>query len=145
MRVEKEILFINPDIYEGEKSTSQIADIPVNYPIPTNTPNTQVGGVNNNLLDLEIEPINTPTPSTTTTTSTTTSSSPSTSTSPSPSSSTTTSPSSSTTTTPTSSTTPSTSGTTSAKSSKNMKYLLYGGGALVVIIAYKLLFSNKEN
>jgi len=123
----------NPNL--SNQGTSQIVNIPVDYPIPTNVPNIPVNVPNvpvnvpnipvnlgtNNLVDAEIQPIKTPTSSTTT----------------SPTSSTTTSPTSSTTTSPTAS--------KKAKSSKNMQYLIYGGGALAVIIVYKLLFSNKEN
>jgi hypothetical protein len=139
----------NPNL--SNQGTSQIVNIPVDYPIPTNVPNIPVNVPNvpvnvpnipvnlgtNNLVDAEIQPIKTPTSSTTT--------SPTSSTTTSPTSSTTTSPTSSTTTSPTSSTTTSPTASKKAKSSKNMQYLIYGGGALAVIIVYKLLFSNKEN
>jgi hypothetical protein len=151
MRVpEKETIYVNPDIYQGETGTSAIVNVPMNTPIvygenpylstnesgqivvnqptPIITPNTSVGGVKNNLLDLEIEPI-TPTPSASTTPT------PSTSTTTTPSTSTTTTPSASTTTTPSASITP----------TKKPNYILYGGILLAVIIAYKLLSSNKEN
>jgi hypothetical protein len=136
----------NPNL--SNQGTSQIVNIPVDYPISVNVPNVPnvpVNLGNNNLVDLEIQPINTPTASTitsptaSTTTSTTTSPTASTTTS------TTTSPTASTTTSPTASTTTSPIGSKKAKSSKNMQYLIYGGGALAVIIVYKLLFSNKEN
>ena len=138
----------NPNL--SNQGTSQIVDIPVDYPIsvnvpnisvnvpnisvnvpniPVNVPNVPVNLGNNYLVDLEIQPINTPTASTIT----------------SPTASTTTSPTASTTTSPTASTTTSPTGSKKAKSSKNMQYLIYGGGALAVIIVYKLLFSNKEN
>jgi len=148
----QEPIYINPDIYQGETGTSAIANVPMNTPIiygenpylstnesgqivvnqptPISTSNTSVGGVKNNLLDFEIEPI-TPTPSTSTTTSTTSSSS-----------STTTTPTATSTTSTTSTSTPSNIGTNepSMKKNKNMKYLLYGGGTLVVAyIVYKLV------
>jgi hypothetical protein len=125
----------NPNL--SNQGTSQIVNIPVDYPIPTNVPNIPVNLGNNNLVDLEIQPINTPTASTTTSTTTSPTASTTTSTTTSPTASTTTSPIASTTTSPT--------GSKKAKSSKNMQYLIYGGGALAVIIVYKLLFSNKKN
>lgn len=138
MRVIQEIISPPREIYDIDspivnQGTTQIADVPVNYPMPTYTPNTQVGGVKTNLLDLEIEPINTPITSPTTTASTTTAST-----------TTSTSPSTNTSSLGTGNSVVSNTGViTNGKKKPN--YVLYGGILLAVIIAYKLLSSNKEN
>jgi hypothetical protein len=33
MRAEKETIYVNPDIYQGETGTSTIANVPMNTPI----------------------------------------------------------------------------------------------------------------
>lgn len=133
MRVIQEVIAPPSESYNIDspivnQGASQIADVPVSSPMPIYVPNIPVKGVKANLLDLEIEPINTPTPITTTSGSTTPS--------------TTTSTSGSTITTPTASTTPSTTGSINGSTTPTKKpnYLLYGGGALVVAyVVYKLV------
>jgi hypothetical protein len=136
----QETIYVNPDIYQGETGASPITNLSTSNPIvygenpnanqPILIPIAQSGSTTTTLIDSEIQPIKTTTASTTTNPKGSTTATPIASTTATPSASTTIVPSASTTATP----------SASSSTSKKSKYLLYGGGALVVgYIVYKLV------